>query len=294
MKLGDSSEDQLISRITSRLVQREDVLVGPGDDCAVITLPSGDLQLLKTDCVVEGIHFYPDEIAERVGWKAIARVVSDIAAMGGTPHAFVATLVLTPDTTTDWLDALYVGMQKCADAFQLSIVGGETSSTTIGSANVISIAGTGHTDPTKMVLRNTCKVADALYVTGKLGGSLAGKHLDFTPRLEPAQWLVENHKPSAMMDLSDGLAKDLPRMAKLSNVSYEIDQSSIPCTKNCTIKQALSDGEDYELLFTITPDMVKQLESDWPATFPQLTRIGTIKAPSIPPTKLDGGWEHFS
>ncbi len=98
MTLADSSEDQIISRVISRLVQREDVLVGPGDDCAVVTLPSGDLQLLKTDCVVEGVHYYPNENAERVGWKAIARVVSDIAAMGGAPHAFVVTLVLTPDS----------------------------------------------------------------------------------------------------------------------------------------------------------------------------------------------------
>jgi len=294
MKLSDSSEDQLISRITSRLVQGEDVLVGPGDDCAVVTLPSGDLQLLKTDCVVEGVHFYPSENAERVGWKAIARVVSDIAAMGGTPHAFVVTLVLTPDTTIDWLDALYVGMQKCADAFQLSIVGGETSSTSSGSANVISIAGTGHVQAKGVVLRSTCNVADSIYVTGKLGGSLAGKHLDFTPRLESAQWLIKNCKPSAMMDLSDGLAKDLPRMANLSNVSYEVDQSSIPCSKNCTVNQALSDGEDYELLFTVSPELETQLTSTWPATFPPLTRIGIIKEPSIPPTKLDGGWEHFS
>jgi thiamine-monophosphate kinase len=294
MKLADSSEDQLISRITRRLVQRDDVLVGPGDDCAVVTLPSGDLQLLKTDCVVEGVHFYPDENTERVGWKAIARVVSDIAAMGGTPHAFVVTLVLTPDTTIDWLDALYIGMQKCADAFQLSIVGGETSSAPTGSANVISIAATGHAQADEIVLRSTCDVADAIYVTGKLGGSLAGKHLDFTPRLEPAQWLVANCKPSAMMDLSDGLAKDLPRMAMLNEVSYEVDLTTIPCTDDCSVDQALSDGEDYELLFTISPELVAKLESAWPTNFPRITRIGSIKESSIPSTKLDGGWEHFS
>ena len=294
MKLSDSSEDQLIRRITRCLVQRDDVIVGPGDDCAVVTLPSGDLQLLKTDCVVEGVHFYPAENAERVGWKAIARVVSDIAAMGGTPHAFVVTLVLTPDTTIDWLDALYVGMQKCADRFQISIVGGETSSTPNGSANVISVAATGQVQASKLVLRSTCNVSDAIFVTAKLGGSLAGKHLDFTPRLEPAQWLVENCKPSAMMDLSDGLAKDLPRMAKLSEVSFELDISSIPCSDNCTIEQALSDGEDYELLFTVSAELVGRLESTWPTNFPQLTRIGTIKDSAIPPTRLDGGWEHFS
>lgn len=294
MTLADSSEDQLISRVISRLVQRENVLVGPGDDCAVVTLPSGDLQLLKTDCVVEGVHYYPDENAERVGWKAIARVVSDIAAMGGTPHAFVVTLVLTPDTKVEWLDALYVGMQKCANAFQLSIVGGETSSAPAGSANVISIAATGHVRQSEIVLRSTCHIGDAIYVTGNLGGSLAGKHLDFTPRLEPAQWLVQNHKPSAMMDLSDGLAKDLARMAKLSDVSYDVDLCRIPCSDNCSIAQALSDGEDYELLFTISTEIVELLESAWPDSLPPITRIGTIKDSLFTATALDGGWEHFS
>ncbi|MEO1857297.1 MAG: thiamine-phosphate kinase [Rubritalea sp.] len=294
MKLSDSSEDPLINRITDRLVQRDDVLVGPGDDCAVVTLPSGDLQLLKTDCVVEGVHYNPDENAERVGWKAIARVVSDIASMGGTPHAFVVTLVLTPDTAVEWLDALYIGMQKCAETFRLSIVGGETSSSPNGSANVISVAGTGHVHPSRLVLRCTGKVGDAIFVTGRLGGSLSGKHLDFTPRIQPAQWLVKNFKPNAMMDLSDGLAKDLPRMANTSGVSYAVDRSAIPCSDNCTITQALSDGEDYELLFTLSPELVGQLESDWPTDFPPLTRIGCIKDISHSPTQLEGGWEHFS
>ncbi len=286
MKLSDSSEDQLISRITEQLVQREDILVGPGDDCAVVTLPSNDLQLLKTDCVVESMHFYPDEDAARVGWKAIARVVSDIAVMGGTPQSFVVTLVLRPNTTVEWLDALYRGMQKCASGYQLSIVGGETSSVPKNSANVISIAGTGWVKKEKLVLRSTASPTDAIFVTGTLGSSLKGKHLDFTPRLEEAQWLVRHYKPSAMMDLSDGLAKDLPRMTALSNVSYEVDLPSIPCNADCTTAQALSDGEDYELLFTLPEDKVQQLVEAWPSTFPKLTRIGTICGASTSATPL--------
>ncbi len=185
-------------------------------------------------------------------------------------------------------------MQKCANTFQLSIVGGETSSAPTGSANVISIAATGHVRQSEIVLRSTCRIGDAIYVTRKLGGSLAGKHLDFTPRLEPAQWLVQNHKPSAMMDLSDGLAKDLARMAKLSDVSYDVDLCRIPCSDNCSIAQALSDGEDYELLFTLSPELVELLESAWPNVFPPLTRIGWIKDSTHVATALDGGWEHFT
>lgn len=291
--LGNSSEDQLISRISEKLVQRDDVLVGPGDDCAVVDLGNGQLQLLKTDCVVESVHFYPDEIAERVGWKAIARVVSDIAAMGGTPQAFVVTLVLRSDTSIDWLDGLYAGMQKCASSFDVSIVGGETSSAPEGSANVISIAGTGHVNESNLVLRSSAKVGDSIFVTGDLGGAIKGKHLDFIPRLKEAQWLVKNHNPSAMMDLSDGLAKDLPRMAKLSDVGYLVDFGNVPTNTGCKLAQALSDGEDYELLFTLPASESDALQQNWPSDFPKISKIGEITADVSPSSDLQGGWDHF-
>lgn len=290
--LGDSSEDQLISRVTEKLVQRDDVRVGPGDDCAVVELANGQLQLLKTDCVVECVHFYPDETPQRVGWKAIARVVSDIAAMGGTPQAFVVTLVLRADTTLDWLDGLYAGMQKCAERFGVSIVGGETSSAPVGSVNMISIAGTGSVTESNLVLRSAAQVGDAIFVTGELGGSIKGKHLDFIPRLAEAQWLVANAKPSALMDLSDGLAKDLPRMAKLSGVGYKVDTARVPISPGCDLAQALGDGEDYELLFTIPASEVASLQQHWPCEFPSLTQIGQIVQPSEA-TDLCGGWDHF-
>lgn len=293
--LGDSSEDQLISRVTEKLVQRADVRVGPGDDCAVVELGNGDLQLLKTDCVVESVHFYPDEKPHRVGWKAIARVVSDIAAMGGTPQAMVVTLVLRADTTLDWLDGLYTGMQKCAERFGVSIVGGETSSAPAGSVNVISIAGTGHVEQQNLVLRSTAKVGDTIFVTGALGGSINGKHLDFCPRLSESQWLVGHFKPSAMMDLSDGLAKDLPRMAKLSGVGYTVETANVPISPGCDLAQALGDGEDYELLFTVPPGRTDALQQSWPAAFPKLSEIGKIEELSRSAGDLpQGGWEHFS
>lgn len=291
--LGDSSEDQLISRITEKLVQRDDVRVGPGDDCAVVDLGNGQLQLLKTDCVVESVHFYPDEKPERVGWKAIARVVSDIAAMGGTPQAFVVTLVLRADTSLDWLDGLYTGMQKCAERFGVSIVGGETSSAPAGSANVISVAGTGHVEEKNLVLRSTAQVGDGVFVTGSLGGSIKGKHLDFTPRLSESQWLVKHFKLSAMMDLSDGLAKDLPRMAKLSKVGYQVDFQNVPTSAGCELSQALSDGEDYELLFTLPSSEEQSLLQSWPSDFPKLSKIGSIIVVEGQSSDLRGGWDHF-
>lgn len=294
MKLSDSSEDSLISAITEQLEQRPDVLVGPGDDCAVVELPSGDLQLLKTDCVVESVHFLSEEQAHRVGWKAIARVVSDITAMGGTPQAFVVTLVLRPDTAVEWVEELYRGMQRCANSFQLSIVGGETSSAPAGSSNVISVAGTGHVAKGDSVLRSTSSAGDIIFVTGLLGGSIAGKHLDFTPRMEESKWLVKHCKPTAMMDLSDGLAKDLPRLARLSNLGHQLDLSRIPCSPGCSTQQALSDGEDYELLFTVSQQLAEQLRTDWPKNLTPITAIGKMTEASDSNEKLDGGWDHFS
>ncbi|MFC4995251.1 thiamine-phosphate kinase [Rubritalea tangerina] len=294
MKLSDSHEDALIQRVTQHLHQRDDVLVGPGDDCAVITQADGSLLLLKTDCVVESVHFLPEADAERVGWKALARVVSDIAAMGGTPTACVITLILRPDTSVEWLDALYSGIQRCATDFELSIVGGETSSAPPLAPNIISVAGTGSLPPQHLVKRSTSQPGDAIFVTGSLGGSIHGKHLDFTPRLEPAQWLVKHHKPSAMMDLSDGLAKDLPRLAQLSQTHYQLDLNSLPLTPSCTTQQALADGEDYELLFTLPPSLASDLQNSWPSHFPPLTQIGHMTTADSPSTPLNGGWEHFS
>ncbi|MGJ8672880.1 thiamine-phosphate kinase [Rubritalea sp.] len=293
MKLGDSNEDCIIERLCTQLTQLDDVIVGPGDDCAVVQLENGELQLQKTDCVVEGVHYYPDEQAERVGWKSMARVVSDMAAMGGTPHTMLVTLILRSNTELAWVESLYKGMQKCADAFQFSIVGGETSSAPDASANMISIAGTGKVSKESLTLRSTAKPGDAIFVTGSLGGSLAGKHLDFTPRIKEAQWLALHCKPSAMMDLSDGLAKDLPRLAKLSNVGFLLEPENLPVNPECSLQQALSDGEDYELLLTVPNQQVEHLLSLWPLERAPLSRIGVIQERSEKNSTLDGGWDHF-
>lgn len=294
MTLGDSSEDSIIERICSQLSQHDDVIVGPGDDCAVVQLANGTLQLQKTDCVVEGVHFYPDEKAERVGWKAVARVVSDIAAMGGTPHTILVTLILRSDTDLSWLEALYKGIQKCADCYHFSVVGGETSSAPSGSANMISIAGTGSVTKKQLTLRSTAQVGDAIFVTGALGGSLAGKHLDFNPRLKEVQWLTQHFQPTSMMDLSDGLAKDLPRLAKLSAVGFHIEEEKLPLAEACSIQQALGDGEDYELLFTVPAADAPALKAEWPCELAAITQIGHIEKATADNRCLSGGWDHFT
>jgi thiamine-monophosphate kinase len=132
-----------------------------------------------------------------------------------------------------------------------------------------------------------------LLVTGNLGGSISGKHLNFTPRLCEAQWLVRHFKPTAMMDLSDGLGKDLRRLAAASSCGISLERNEIPVTPGCTVGQALGDGEDFELLLAIDPARTDELLAAWPFSGTPLTRIGqlvVVEAGEL----LAGGWEHFS
>jgi thiamine-monophosphate kinase len=148
----------------------------------------------------------------------------------------------------------------------------------------------------RWISRTGGKVNDELYVTGQLGGSIRGKHLRFIPRVEESRWLVRSFQLHAMMDLSDGLGADLPRLAAASGVSFEVDESAIPRTRGCSIEQAISDGEDYELLFAMAPDNARVLERRWSAKFPklQLTRIGRWVCRSSRSQALPPGYVHFA
>ena len=132
-------------------------------------------------------------------------------------------------------------------------------------------------------------------MTGKLGGSIRGKHLNFLPRLEEARWLVENFPIRSMMDLSDGLGSDLPRLAKASGCGYRIDEQSLPRNRGCDVTQALGDGEDYELLFTVSKRTVTRLSKEWKTFFPQLplTVVGELDVVGVTEPKQLGGWQHF-
>jgi thiamine-monophosphate kinase len=295
--LRDIGEDALISRLIARVPRDPDPAAGPGDDCAVID-PGPDsktLQLLKTDALVGGVHFLPDSPARAVGWKAAARVVSDFAAMGGKPERFLITVALPPETEISWAEDLYRGIGDCLRKFHAVLAGGESSRVPEGSAPVISIAATGSARRDQLVLRSTGKPGQSLLVTGTLGGSLVGKHLDFTPRISETNWLVSNYKPTAMMDVSDGLAKDLPRLAAASGCGFQLDRDSLPLSPGCTVSQALGDGEDFEILFATEAERVPELLSAWSRSFPDLplTVIGRLVPPEQGET-LSGGWDHFA
>ncbi|MEI6178394.1 MAG: AIR synthase-related protein, partial [Verrucomicrobiota bacterium] len=153
---------------------------------------------------------------------------------------------------------------------------------------------TGSAHRSHLVLRSTAKPGQILLVTGSLGGSFHGKHLDFTPRLKESDWLVSNFKPTAMMDLSDGLARDLPRLAAASGCGFVLAEGALPRTPGCTIAQALGDGEDYELLMAMEAERVVGLLAEWRAEFPglPLTVIGRLVEPGGG-TTLVGGWDAF-
>jgi len=295
-KLSEVGEDELIRRFTSGLLLSGDVIAGAGDDCAIVESGrKGAWQLLKTDCVVEGVHFLREAEPGQIGWKAMARVVSDIASMGGTPQHALITLVLPPEVEVRFATDLYAGLRKCAGEFGINVVGGET---TRGPLIMVSVCLTGHVKASRCVRRDGAKVGDLIFVTGRLGGSINGHHLTFTPRLPEAQWLSRNVTLHAMMDLSDGLAKDLPRLARASGVGFVVDDTALPLNPGCTAEQARSDGEDYELVFCIPSRSRKRLEDVWQKEFPSvaLTCIGRI-IPGTAEMSSDistGGWDAFT
>ena len=291
MKLNEIGEDAVIEAITRELRFDGRVEIGPGDDCALVRFGQ-NLQLLKTDCVVEGIHFLPETPAPAVGWKALCRGISDIGAMGGDPLDAVITVAISPDRELAWLTDLYAGLNQAAARYGVNLVGGETSRSP--GPVFISVALTGKVEKERLVVRSGGKVGDRLYVTGRLGGSLRGKHLSFVPRLVESRWLTENFRLHAMIDLSDGLGSDLPRLAKASGTGFEIDFSALPKNPGSSEEQALTDGEDYELLLAVSNEDGAKLEQDWEKAFPELplTRIGGL-------TEQNGnllnrpGYDHF-
>lgn len=300
MKLESVGENELVAKLTHGLPLGAHVIAGAGDDCAVLESGGkrGWLQLFKTDCIVEGVHFDRGADPERVGWKAMARATSDIAAMGGLPTDAVVTAVLPATCELDYVERIYSGLRRCAERFGISIVGGETSSTpksVTGAGIVLSVAMLGQVERNRCILRSGGQSGDAVFVTGRLGGSIEGKHLTFVPRVAEARWLVSQFRIRAMMDVSDGIAQDLPRLAKASALGFELDKDTIPCNEGCDIAAALADGEDYELLFTLSGRREKALLEAWCAEFPELalTRIGKLTAVDSADGHPTGGWDHF-
>ena len=297
MKGYPSSENELLDLISGILPKPSpDVITGIGDDCAVIrrTAMKGVLELLKTDALVEGIHYSPGTPLQSVGWKALCRPISDIAAMGGTPENALITVAAPAGWgSAEWL-SLYRGLGKAARLFRISIVGGETTGSP--GALFISVALTGTIHQKSLRLRSGGKPGDLICVTGKLGGSFKnGRHLRFHPRLAEGAWLGAQAGVSAMMDLSDGLGSDLPKLTAASGTSFKIDPGLLPRHRGCSIHDAISDGEDYELLCCVRPTHWKNIQSSWKKQFPSLplSCIGQLIPGNLPSTSLPSGYDHL-
>jgi|SRR5580704_14398982 thiamine-monophosphate kinase len=292
-RLGEVGEDALLASLLAELPAARKLI---GGDCAVVEFSGAkDLLVLKTDCVVEKIHFQPTTDPELVGWKAMMRPLSDFAAVSAVPRFALVTLIVPATRSTSWVKKLYRGLKRAASPFDVTIVGGETSATR--GAIVISVSVSGFVEKNRWVSRRGGRKGDDLFVTGKLGGSLRGKHLRFVPRIEASRWLTKNFRVRAMIDLSDGLGADLPRLARASRLGFKIDKDSLPLAPDAKIDNAISDGEDYELLFAISPRDRARLERAWRKKFPKLplTRIGFLAQRGNNSTSqlLPRGYVHF-
>ena len=289
--------------------------IGIGDDCAVLDIPRGHQALVTTDFTLEDIHFRRQwHPADSVGHRCLARGLSDIAAMGGTPRAAFLSLALPHDLPQRWVDEFLAGFLKLAQRYSVTLAGGDTAQSPAGILADIIVVGAVPTG--KAILRSGARAGDIIYVSGTLGASVAtlqefrsGKkprpsahprHFYPDPRIALGQYLREKKLASAMIDTSDGLSTDLRHICDESAVGAIIDSAALPFVKGDTeLQYALHGGEDYELLFTAPPNKrIPPRSAGTPITrIGEITRGRTIKlqAPDGKSHPLRaGGWEHFA
>lgn len=299
-------ENDLLAWFQQHTPQTAAVAVGIGDDMAAVRCP-GELVLLKIDQCLDGVHFDLATCGGRLaGQKAVNRCLSDCAAMGALPLGVLVSVALPRGLGESTVRELYQGCLHACRAAGAALVGGDTGMW--DHPLVITVAAAGYA-PGPTVLRRGGQVGDVVCVTGPLGGSLSGRHLHFTPRLWLAQQLLKTGPIHAMMDLSDGLAQDLPRLCAASGLGAVIELGTLPVhTDARTLAardhraawwHALCDGEDYELLLTTDPATVHRWQAMGVA--PGLRAIGTLTAGNILSLQTEtgkilpwpvGGWEY--
>ncbi len=290
--------------------------VGIGDDCAILNLPRGDQALVTTDFSIEGVHFRREwHPADSVGHRCLARGLSDIAAMGGTPHTTFLSLALPANLPQRWVDDFIAGLLKLAKQYSVTLAGGDTAQSPHGILADIVVLGS--VPQGKAVLRSTAHPGDFLYVTGTLGRSVATlnrlrrgeklkpsahpRHFYPDPRLAVGQFLRHHKLATSMIDISDGLSTDLRHICDESGVGSVVDEIVLPVvtTERDRFRNALHGGEDYELLFTARP------QHDIPETIAgvRITRIGGITKDRALKLWLPNGttrllkpegWQHFA
>ncbi|MGL4854282.1 MAG: thiamine-phosphate kinase, partial [Lentisphaeria bacterium] len=248
-------ELKFLKQLLPRIHQSSpEIIVGPGDDCAAVLGRNNMLQLLAVDQVVLGKHYLPDTAANLVGRKLLARNLSDIAAMGGIAKFALATSAADSSWSEGYHLELMDGILELASLTNVAIIGGDVAGLPSGFVATLTI--TGEVSRDEILLRSTAKPGDMVFVTGLLGDSFKTEHhLHFRPRLEEGRFLASEHFATACMDISDGLLMDVTRLAKASNCSVTLDINQLPARSvNISVEQMLCDGEDYELLFTVSPE----------------------------------------
>ena len=331
MKLSDIGEFRVISSIRSDLKDfQKEVIVGIGDDTAAIKVSGEKLLLFTSDSLVEDVHFKWDYTSPfQVGWKALVVNISDVAAVGGNPTHCLVSLALPSDTERNLVREVYRGLKKAASKYRVGIVGGDTVR---APSFIITVSLLGEVKRENIVLRSGAKPGDLIYVTGQLGSSGAGlaclkapnwkvkpktrqflikKHLMLSPRLVEGQKIASSQIATSMIDLSDGLASDLHRLAEESKVGAVLWEDEFPIAlateqlakvmEKSLLEWILYGGEDYELLFAVPPNKKEKLKQT--LSFPY-TLIGEIvdrdqgiylKKRGGKRTKIeDRGYNHFS
>lgn len=303
------SEDAFLEKLIARLpVPVAEVVIPPGDDCAGLSIGEGRILLVAVDQIIGGKHYHIEgphtPSPEEVGRKLLARNLSDIAAMGGYPRYFLIAAGLGPDHDELWLERFFDGILQLSGKFGLQMIGGDLAATPADFVASLTILGEALED--RVCRRSGARPGDYLFVSGSFGRSLVtGYHLSFEPRCREGQWLVEHGFASAMIDASDGLLIDAGRLCRASGVGLKIDTAAIPLrTPETSVEEALTDGEDYELLIAVSKSKSRQLLQEWPFTEPPLTQVGEFIAsdshlvlgadgtPLAPEGKV--GYDHFA
>jgi thiamine-monophosphate kinase len=272
---------------------------GIGDDCAVLP-PSRGRQLITVDPVIYGRHFDDSVPPRAVGAKLLKRNLSDLAAMGGRPSTAVLALTLDPSVSVEWLEAFYRGLADTARRYEVQLVGGDIAQGDGALAASLTLLGEA-TGP-RILTRVGARAGDQIYVTGLLGGSVQSRHhYRFSPRLSEGRWLARRPDVRAMMDVSDGLAKDLRALTPRGCLPA-LESAAIPARPGSGLLAAVSDGEDYELVFAHAGSADRaSFERAWQRTFPRvrLSCIGRfVSRRNLPGDAVDlsqfHGYEHLT
>lgn len=276
------AELEYIRWIRQQTRQHPRVLLSAGDDCAVVSWPDQRSLLVTTDMLLEGSCFLREAGPQRIGRKAMSVNLSDIAAMAGKPVAAVVSVGLPHDLPQSWAEAFFLSLQAQANLFDTAIVGGDTNAW--NGPITINVTLFGEPTGSGAITRSGAMPGDVLLVTGALGGSILGHHLDFTPRVKEAQLLHQAVDLHAMIDISDGLAADLHHLCQESGCGAELCAEKIPISEaahrmndgKSPMQHALGDGEDFELLFAVSEVDAERLIETQPlkALGVNLTHIG--------------------